>query len=63
MGVLARRKLEEEAPLRPAAHRRPPGRERIGDCFDNSVVESSFWMLQLELLDEHRWDIRALRDL
>jgi putative transposase len=28
----------------------------IGDCFDNSVAESFFGSLQLELLDEHRWD-------
>ena len=27
----------------------------IGDCFDNSVAESFFGTLQLELLDEHRW--------
>ena len=26
----------------------------IGDCFDNSVAESFFGSLQLELLDEHR---------
>ena len=30
----------------------------IGDCFDNSVVESFFGTLQLELLDECRWDGR-----
>ena len=30
----------------------------IGDCFDNSVAESFFGTLQLELLDEHRWDTR-----
>ena len=30
----------------------------IGDCFDNSAVESFFGTLQLELLDEHRWDSR-----
>ena len=30
----------------------------IGDCFDNSVVESFFGSLQLELLDEHRWQTR-----
>ncbi len=30
----------------------------IGDCFDNSVVESFFGTLQLELLDEHQWDSR-----
>jgi putative transposase len=30
----------------------------IGDCFDNSVVESFFGTLQLELLDEHRWATR-----
>ena len=30
----------------------------IGDCFDNSVVESFFGTLQLELLDEHRWQTR-----
>ncbi len=30
----------------------------IGDCFDNSVVESFFGTLQLELLDEHRWSTR-----
>ena len=28
----------------------------IGDCFDNSVAESFFGTLQLELLDEHHWD-------
>jgi putative transposase len=27
----------------------------VGDCFDNSVAESFFGTLQLELLDEHRW--------
>jgi putative transposase len=27
----------------------------IGDAFDNSVVESFFGTLQLELLDQHRW--------
>jgi putative transposase len=27
----------------------------IGDCYDNSVAESFFGTLQLELLDEHRW--------
>ena len=31
----------------------------IGDCFDNSVAESFFGTLQLELLDEHRWTSRA----
>ena len=30
----------------------------IGDCFDNSAVENFFGTLQLELLDEHRWDTR-----
>jgi putative transposase len=30
----------------------------IGDCFDNSVAESFFGTLQLELLDEHRWTSR-----
>jgi putative transposase len=31
----------------------------IGDAFDNAVAESFFGTLQLELLDEHRWDSRA----
>jgi putative transposase len=30
----------------------------VGDCFDNSVAESFFGTLQLELLDEHRWESR-----
>lgn len=30
----------------------------VGDCFDNSVAESFFGTLQLELLDEHRWTAR-----
>jgi putative transposase len=30
----------------------------IGDCFDNSVAESFFGSLQLELLDEHHWHSR-----
>jgi putative transposase len=30
----------------------------IGDCFDNSVAESFFATLQLELLDEHHWTDR-----
>jgi putative transposase len=30
----------------------------IGDCFDNSMVESFFGTLQLELLDQRRWDTR-----
>ena len=28
----------------------------IGDCFDNSMAESFFGTLQLELLDRHRWE-------
>jgi len=31
----------------------------IGDCFDNSMAESFFGTLQLELLDEHQWATRA----
>ena len=30
----------------------------IGDAFDNSVAESFFGTLQLELLDEHHWETR-----
>jgi len=30
----------------------------IGDCFDNSVAESFFGTLQLELLDERQWENR-----
>ena len=30
----------------------------IGDCFDNSAMESFFGTMQRELLDEHRWDTR-----
>jgi putative transposase len=30
----------------------------VGDCFDNSVVESFFGTLQLELLDKHHWTDR-----
>ena len=30
----------------------------IGDCYDNSVVESFFGTLQLELLDQQRWGTR-----
>ena len=30
----------------------------IGDCYDNSVAESFFGTLQLELLDEQRWTTR-----
>jgi putative transposase len=30
----------------------------VGDCFDNSVAESFFGTLQLELLDERRWSTR-----
>jgi putative transposase len=30
----------------------------VGDCFDNAVAESFFGTLQLELLDEHRWENR-----
>ena len=30
----------------------------IGDCFDNSVAESFFGSLQLELFDQHRWETR-----
>ena len=30
----------------------------IGDCFDDSVAESFFGTLQLELLDEHHWESR-----
>ena len=30
----------------------------IGDCFDNSLAESFFGTLQLELLDRHRWETR-----
>jgi putative transposase len=30
----------------------------VGDCYDNSVVESFFGTLQLELLDQKRWETR-----
>jgi len=30
----------------------------VGDCFDNAVAESFFGTLQLELLDERRWENR-----
>ncbi len=30
----------------------------VGDCFDNSAVESFFGSLQLELFDQHLWDTR-----
>ena len=30
----------------------------IGDCYDNCVAKSFFGTLQLELLDEHRWESR-----
>jgi putative transposase len=30
----------------------------VGDCFDNSVAESFFGTLQLELLDEQSWESR-----
>jgi putative transposase len=30
----------------------------IGDCFDNSMAESFFGTLQLELLDRRRWETR-----
>ncbi len=30
----------------------------IGDCFDNSLAESFFGSLQLELLDRHHWRTR-----
>ena len=30
----------------------------IGDCFDNSMAESFFGTLQLELLDRHHWETR-----
>jgi putative transposase len=30
----------------------------VGDCFDNSAVESFFGTLQIELLDEQRWATR-----
>jgi putative transposase len=30
----------------------------VGDAYDNSVAESFFGTLQLELLDEHRWTDR-----
>ncbi len=30
----------------------------IGDAYDNSMAESFFHTLQLELLDEHYWTTR-----
>lgn len=30
----------------------------IGDCYDNSMVESFFGSMQLELLDRQPWAIR-----
>lgn len=30
----------------------------VGDCYDNSMMESFFGTLQLELLDEHPWATR-----
>jgi putative transposase len=31
----------------------------VGDCFDNSMAESFFATLQLELLDRRHWSTRA----
>lgn len=31
----------------------------VGDCFDNSVVQSLFETLQAELLDQGGWETRA----
>jgi putative transposase len=31
----------------------------VGDALDNAVAESFFGTLQVELLDEHRWDTKA----
>jgi putative transposase len=28
----------------------------MGDCFDNSTMESVFGTMQIEVPDEHRWD-------
>ncbi len=30
----------------------------IGDCYDNSMIESFFGSMQLELLDRHKWTTR-----
>ncbi|WP_157041521.1 IS3 family transposase, partial [Nitriliruptor alkaliphilus] len=30
----------------------------VGDCYDNSMMESFFGTLQLELLDQHSWESR-----
>lgn len=31
----------------------------IGDCYDNSMMESFWGSMQLELLDQHTWETRA----
>lgn len=31
----------------------------VGDCYDNALIESFFGTLQLELLDEQRWESRT----
>jgi putative transposase len=31
----------------------------IGDCYDNSMMESFWGTMQLELLDRHTWNTRA----
>lgn len=31
----------------------------IGDCYDNSMMESFWGSMQLELLDQHQWLTRA----
>ena len=32
--------------------------EASGDAYDNAIIESFFGTLQLELLDQQRWDTR-----
>ena len=35
-----------------------PSMGSIGDCYDNSVTESFWSRMQVELLDRHRWETR-----
>ena len=47
------------------AHRLTPSMSRVGDCWDNAVVESFFATLKTELVVDARWPTRqaAQRDL
>jgi putative transposase len=46
------------SPTAPRASGLVPSMGRVGDCYDNAMIESFWSRMQVELLDRHRWHTR-----